>query len=106
MLVNKISITDCAKQLELSRVTIYAYIKKGLINLRKTPGGKPFFLQEDIDELCKREELEYFETSAYKNTGIKEGFSKIATMAYKTFGNVQSKGQKLNNKKKKKKSKC
>lgn len=51
MLVNKISITDCAKQLELSRVTIYAYIKKGLINLRKTPGGKPFFLQEDIDEL-------------------------------------------------------
>lgn len=51
MLVNKISITDCAKQLELSRPTIYAYIEKGLIKPRKTPGGKPFFLQEDVDEL-------------------------------------------------------
>jgi len=51
MLVNKISITDCAKQLELSRVTIYTYIKKGLIKPRKTPGGKTFFLQEDVDEL-------------------------------------------------------
>lgn len=54
MLVNKISITDCAKQLELSRVTIYSYIEKGLIKPRKTPGGKPFFLQEDIDELKKK----------------------------------------------------
>ena len=62
--------------------------------------------QEDIDDLCKREDLQYFETSALKNTGIKEGFSKIASMAYKTFGTVQGKGQKLNNKKKTKKSKC
>ena len=62
--------------------------------------------QDDIDDLCKREDLEYFETSAKNNTGIKEGFSKIASMAYKAFGNQPSKGQKLNNKKKKKKSKC
>lgn len=51
MLVNKISITECAKQLELTRPTIYSYIKKGLITPRKTPGGKTFFLQEDVDEL-------------------------------------------------------
>ena len=62
--------------------------------------------QDDIDDLCKREDLEYFETSAKNNTGIKEGFSKIASMAYKAFGNEPSRGQKLNNKKKKKKSKC
>ena len=78
----------------------------GLFGNKSDLEDKRVVKQEDIDELCKREELEYFETSAYKNTGIKEGFSKIATMAYKTFGNVQSKGQKLNNKKKKKKSKC
>lgn len=51
MLVNKISITECAKQLELTRPTIYSYIKKGLITPRKTPGGKTFLLQEDVDEL-------------------------------------------------------
>ena len=62
--------------------------------------------QEDIDDLCKREDLEYFETSARNNTGIKEGFSKIASMAFKSLGTLPTKGQKLNNKKKKKKSKC
>lgn len=54
MLVNKLTITDCAKQLELSRVTIYSYIKKGIIVPRKSPGGKLYFLQEDIDELSKK----------------------------------------------------
>ena len=62
--------------------------------------------QEDIDDLCKREDLEYFETSARNNTGIKEGFAKIASMAFKSLGTLPTKGQKLNNKKKKKKSKC
>ena len=62
--------------------------------------------QEDIDDLCKREDLEYFETSARNNTGIKEGFAKIASMAFKSLGTLPIKGQKLNNKKKKKKSKC
>lgn len=51
MLVNKISITDCAKQLEVTRPTVYSYIKKGLITPRKTPAGKTFFLQEDVDDL-------------------------------------------------------
>jgi len=62
--------------------------------------------QEDIDDLCKREDLEYFETSARNNTGIKEGFANIASMAFKSLGTLPTKGQKLNNKKKKKKSKC
>lgn len=54
MVVKKLTITDCANQLELSRVTIYSYIKKGLITPRKTPAGKQYFLQEDIDELSKK----------------------------------------------------
>ena len=61
--------------------------------------------KEEIDELCEKENLIYFETSAKKNTGIKEGFSKVASMAFKMFGKVQGKGQKLVIKKKKK-TKC
>ena len=61
--------------------------------------------KEEINELCEKENLIYFETSAKKNTGIKEGFSKVASMAFKMFGKVQGKGQKLVIKKKKK-AKC
>ena len=73
--------------------------KSDLVDKRVVP-------QEDIDELCKQENLVYFETSAKNNTGIKEGFSKVASMAFKIFGKVENKGQKLNTKKKKQKSKC
>ena len=38
--------------------------------------------QEEIDELCQREKLVYFETSAKEIKGIKEGFVKISTLAY------------------------
>ena len=62
--------------------------------------------QEEIDKLCEKENLVYFETSAKKNTGITEGFSKIASMAFKIFGKVQPKGQKLVVKKKRKKNCC
>ena len=62
--------------------------------------------QEEIDELCEKENLIYFETSAKKNTGIKEGFSKVASMAFKMVGKVQPKGQKLVVKKKKKENCC
>jgi excisionase family DNA binding protein len=54
MIVKKLTITDVANQLEVSRVTIYSYIEKGLITPRKTPAGKKYFLQEDIDELSKK----------------------------------------------------
>ena len=73
--------------------------KSDLADKREVP-------QENIDELCKQENLVYFETSAKNNTGIKEGFSKVASMAFKIFGKVENKGQKLNTKKKKQKSKC
>ena len=77
----------------------------GLFGNKSDLVDKRVVKQEDIDELCKEENLVYFETSAKNNTGIKEGFSKVATMAFKIFGKVE-KGQKLNTKKKKQKSKC
>ena len=62
--------------------------------------------KDEIDNLCKKEDLKYFETSAKNNTGIKEGITKIATIAFKKFGAQQNRGQKLSNKVKKKKKKC
>ena len=63
--------------------------------------------KEEIERLCNKENIIYFETSAKNNTGIKEGFSKIASISYKLFGNEGNKGQKLKKKEpKKKKSKC
>ena len=64
--------------------------------------------QEEIDELCQREKLVYFETSAKENKGIKEGFVKISTLACENLekGDNAEKGQNLKkdgqNKKKKK----
>ena len=78
----------------------------GLFGNKSDLADKRVVQQEDIDELCKQENLVYFETSAKNNTGIKEGFSKVASMAFKIFGKVENKGQKLNTKKKKQKSKC
>lgn len=54
MIVKKINITECAEQLEVSRVTIYSYIDRGLIKPRLSPAGKKYFLQEDIDALSKK----------------------------------------------------
>ena len=78
----------------------------GLFGNKSDLVDKRVVTQEEINDLCKEENLVYFETSAKNNTGIKEGFSKVATMAFKIFGKVENKGQKLNTKKKKKKSKC
>ena len=47
--------------------------------------------QEEIDILCQKEDLIYFETSAKKNIGIKEGFNKIASLAYKAFAKEDNK---------------
>ena len=58
--------------------------------------------QSDINTLCQNENLEYFETSAKDNTGISEGFAKVASLGFKIFGNKTG-GQKLVVKKKKKK---
>ena len=66
--------------------------------------------QEEIDELCKRENLIYFETSAKENKGIKEGFIKISTLACENLGKEDSvergKNLKKDNKNKKKKKCC
>ena len=78
----------------------------GLFGNKSDLMDKRVVTQEEINDLCKEENLVYFETSAKNNTGIKEGFSKVATMAFKIFGKVENKGQKLNTKKKKQKSKC
>ena len=47
---------------------------------------KRIITQEEIDQLCQKEKLIYFETSAKDNIGIKEGIKEIATLAYQTFG--------------------
>ncbi len=67
--------------------------------------------QEEIDKLCQNEDLIYFETSAKNNTGIQEGFNKVASLAYKVFEKEDiKKGEQLkkeeHNKKKKKKQYC
>ena len=68
--------------------------------------------QEEIDTLCEKENLVYFETSAKTNTNITEGFVKVATLGYKAFENEQiRKGEQLKleinkNKTKKKKIWC
>ena len=51
--------------------------------------------QEEIDKLCKEKNLIYFETSAKDNKGITEGFTKIASIAFKIFGHIEENGQKL-----------
>lgn len=53
MLLKKISISECARECKVSRVTIYSYIKKGVVIPRETPGGKKFFTEEDVEKLKK-----------------------------------------------------
>ena len=62
--------------------------------------------QNDIDTLCENETLEYFETSAKDNTGITEGFTKVAKLGYKAYGDELAKGHKISVKKNKKKKCC
>ncbi len=66
---------------------------------------------EEIEEFCENESLTYFETSAKENKGIKEGFTKLANVAYNLLKNEEiKKGEKLkkpeDNKNKKKKKFC
>ena len=65
--------------------------------------------QDEIDHLCQLEGLIYYETSAKNNTGIKEGLTKIANIAFKAYEKEEIKrGEKLENKKieKKKRTFC
>ena len=90
----------------IQEIRSYSDIKPiGLFGNKSDKVDKREVTQEEIDKLCSKENVLYFETSAMKNTGIKEGFSKIASIAYKLFGN-EPKGTKLKKKQPKKKSKC
>ena len=68
--------------------------------------------QNQIDNLCQNEGLIYYETSAKKKTGIKEGLTKIASIAFKAYEDEEiKKGEKLKadenkNNEKKKRSFC
>ena len=48
---NKLTVRAFAKLCEISTVTIYDYIKRGIISPRKTPIGKNYFLEEDVEIL-------------------------------------------------------
>ena len=41
--------------------------------------------QEEIDKLCEEQNMIYFETSAKNNTGIDEGFKKMANLSAEIF---------------------
>ena len=62
--------------------------------------------KEEIDKICMEEDLIYFETSAKDNIGITDGFTKIATLAYKICEKEQVPGgQQLKNDEKKNENK-
>ena len=62
--------------------------------------------QEEIDKLCKEQKLIYFETSAKNNTGITEGFNKMANLSYQIFGNINQNIILRKTEKRPKKKKC
>ena len=62
--------------------------------------------QEEIDKLCKEQNLVYFETSAKNNTGITEGFNKMANLSYQIFGNINQNIILRKTEKRPKKKKC
>ena len=62
--------------------------------------------QEEIDKLCKEQNLVYFETSAKNNTGITEGFNKMVNLSYQIFGNINQNIILRKTEKRPKKKKC
>ena len=60
--------------------------------------------KEEAQNFAKKNKMIYFETSAKENINIKEGFKKLAELAYEAYELVSS--IELNNKKKKKGKKC
>ena len=60
--------------------------------------------KEEAQNFAKKNKMIYFETSAKENINIKEGFKKLAELAYEASELIS--GIELNNKKKKKGKKC
>lgn len=48
---DRISIARAADYLGYNRRTVHRYIKQGIIKVRRTPGGLPFFTMEDLEAL-------------------------------------------------------
>ena len=114
-----IVVFDLTKKLSFERVTkwlenIREFSKKipiALFGNKSDLKDKRIITQEEIDKLCKKENLIYFETSAKDNIGIKEGIQEISALAYQAFADdVEKKGEQLkkegNNKSKSKEKKC
>lgn len=57
----KLTLKDFAKLCEVTPTTIYSYINRGIISPRKTPIGKNYFLEEDVEKL--NESLKKFSKS-------------------------------------------
>ena len=103
-LTNKISfekVTDWIEQVrELTRkVPICLFGNKSDLSNREVT-------QEEIDKLCKEQNLVYFETSAKNNTGITEGFNKMVNLSYQIFGNINQNIILRKTEKRPKKKKC
>lgn len=49
MIEKKYTMSETAKELGISRATLYRYIENKTINPRYSPGGAPFLIKEDID---------------------------------------------------------
>ena len=103
-LTNKISfekVTDWIEQVRelTTKVPICLFGNKSDLSNREVT-------QEEIDKLCKDHNLVYFETSAKNNTGITEGFNKMANLSYQIFGNINQNILLRKTEKRPKKKKC
>lgn len=49
----KISISEAARILKLSRQGLYLWIHKGILTPRRSVGGKPYFLEEDLNGISR-----------------------------------------------------
>lgn len=56
MILKKYTITETAKIIGVTRQTLFRWIRKKVVTPRKTPGGKSFFVEEDIEKLKKANE--------------------------------------------------
>ena len=61
---------------------------------------------DEAENFAKKNQLEYFETSAKENINVEEGFTKIIDLAYENSGGSGLGTNLENDKKTKKKSKC
>lgn len=53
-LVKKYNLSKVCEEVGISRSQLYKYIEKGIITPHKTPGGAPFFLEEEVQDLKKK----------------------------------------------------